>query len=240
MTLDQILTNFGFSLNQAKIYLATLECGIGSAQEIGSKAGLKRTTAYSVLDELIRKNIVVKTKERGKDRFLAISPRELASRFAEYQQNLQEAIPQMLAIYNQKQIKPRVQFFEGLEGIKKIYADTLKEKPKEILEYNTQNIFQITPGFPKEYLKQRKALGIHAKRIGPRTPDYRRHQLADSEELSETKLLDTKEYNIPIEINIYNNKVALMSYNDKIGLIVESADIAKSMRTIYKLFWEKI
>ncbi len=240
MILDQILINFGFSLNEAKIYLATLEMGIGSAQAIGEKADVKRTTAYSVLDELIQKGIVVKTKEKGKDRFLAINPRELASRFADNQRNLEEAVPQLLAIYNQKQIKPKVQFYEGLAGIKRIYTDTLTEKPKEILEWNTQNIMRMFPGFPKEYIKERKRLGIRAKRIGPDNADYQGHKLRDEQELSETKLIDEKDYDIPIEINIYGNKVSFMSYGDKIGLIIESESIAKSMRQIYELFWKKV
>lgn len=240
MTLEETLTNFGFSLKQAKIYLAVLECGIASAQDIASKAGLKRTTTYSVLEELARKGVVVKTKEKGKDRFLAISPRELASRFAGYQRNFEESLPQLLAIYNQKPVKPKVQFFEGSQGIKQIYADTLKEKPKEILEWNTKNIFQMFPGFPKAYVKQRGALGIRAKRIAPNNPDYQGHRNQDSRELSETKLIDPKEYDIPIEINIYNNKVAFMSYGDQIGLIIESEGIAKAMRRIYEIFWRKI
>lgn len=238
--MEEILTKFGFSINESKIYLAALEMGIGSAQDIGKKASVKRTTAYSVLDELIKKGVIVKTKEKGKDRFLAINPRELASRFADYQKKLQEAVPELLAIYNQKQVKPKVQFFEGLEGIKQIYADTLKEKPKEILEWNTQSIMKMFPGFPREYIKERRKLGIKAKRVGPDNPDYRGHKSRDEQELSETKLLDEKDYNIPIEINIYGNKVAFMSYGDQIGLIIESESIAKSMRTIYELFWKEI
>lgn len=240
MDLEQTFINYGYTLNQAKAYLAALELGIGSAQDVGKKAGIKRTTAYSVLDELVRKGVAVKTKERRKDRYLVVSPRELAARYGEYQQRLVEAVPRLMAIHNQAAVKPKIQFFEGAEGIKQIYADTLREKPKEILEFNTSNIFDKFPGFPKQYVNKRRAQKIPARRIAPDTPDYRRHQGRDLAELSQTKLLKTEDYDIPIEINIYGNKVAFMSYGDELGLIIESESIARAMRQIYELFWKKI
>lgn len=47
-------------------------------------------------------------------------------------------------------------------------------------------------------------------------------------------------FDIPIEINIYKDKVAFMSYKDEVGLIIESEGIAEAMRKIYGMFWDKI
>ncbi len=58
MQINQIFKNLGFSENETKIYLAALETGLTSAQNIADKAELKRTTVYSVLDALIKKNII--------------------------------------------------------------------------------------------------------------------------------------------------------------------------------------
>lgn len=238
MVNELILTNLGLSPNEAKIYLAALESGSASAQRIAQKARIKRTTAYSVLETMVKKDFILKTDKEGKAKYLAQNPKDLAERFKTYQKSFENVLPELEAIHNKKEVKPKVLFFEDEEGIKKIYEDTIKEKPDVILEFNTSDFHKTFPGFPEEYLKQREARNINALRLAPDDPIWRDHKMTDKKELSETKLI--KNFDIPIEINIYNNKVAFMSYADKIGLIIESEPIAKSMKKIYKLLWERI
>lgn len=233
-----ILTNLGLSPKEARIYLSSLETGVASAQTIAKKAQIKRTTAYAVLETLAEKGFVLKTQKEGVTKFIAENPKSISEKFKAYQKSLENNLPELEAIYNKEQIKPKVLFFEGKEGILRVYEDTLKEKPGEILMFTTSEIFKTFDEFPFEYVEERKKKNIHALRISPKDEMYSKHAKLDEEELSETKLL--KDFNIPIEINIYNNKVAFMSYNDKIGLIIESEGIAKSMKKIYELLWDRI
>ncbi|MFA4872468.1 MAG: helix-turn-helix domain-containing protein [Patescibacteria group bacterium] len=237
MHIENILKNMGFSENEAKVYLASLEAGVSSAQDIAKKAKIKRTTAYSVLSDLMRKGFVHTTSERNKMRYIALAPKQLSERFAEYHKELLGAIPSLEAVYNKSQVKPKVVFFEGEEGIRQIYEDTIADKPQVILEYNTDNIFKFLPGFPNEYLRQRVHHNIRARRIAPKSPRWMFHRSRDKDELSETVMLPTDMYNPQIEINIYNNKVAFMSYLDAMGLIIESGPIADAMRQAYELSW---
>ncbi len=236
----QTLKNLGFSDNEAVVYLSALETGVAAAQDIAEKAGIKRTTAYSVLESLVKRGFVLKSQKQGKSRYAAESPEKLVRIFAEHQKSLQEALPELSALYNSKSIKPKVLFFEGKAGIKKIYYDTIEEKPDVILEWNTSEIYEIFPGFPVEYLEMRKQKNIKAKRIAPDDANWRERSKKDKEDMSVTKLLRPDEYNIPVEINVYNNKVAFMSYGDEVGLIIESKAIADAMRVIYELFWENV
>jgi len=238
MVNELILTNLGLSPNEAKIYLAALESGSASAQRIAQKAKIKRTTAYSVLEAMVKKDFILKTDKEGKAKYLAQNPKDLAERFKTYQKSFENVLPELEAIHNKKQVKPKVLFFEDMEGILKVYEDTLKERPAEILEFNTSEIFKAFDTFPLDYVEERKKKNIRALRIGPDDAQYQEHAAKDTEELSETKLI--KNFDIPIEINIYNNKVAFMSYADKIGLIIESEGIAQSMKKIYELLWDKI
>lgn len=240
MSIHQTLKNLGFSDNEAIVYLSALETGIAAAQDIAEKAGLKRTTTYSVLEALVKRGFILKTQKEGKNRYVAENPENLVKIFAEHQKNLQSALPELVAMYNAKQIKPKVLFFEGKTGIKKIYYDTIEEKPEVILEWNTSEIYQTFPGFPLEYLEMRRQRNIKAKRIAPNDKNWQERQKKDKEDISVTKLLPREEYNIPVEINVYNDKVAFMSYSDEMGLIIESRVIAEAMRTIYNLFWKKI
>ncbi len=241
MEFEELLRNLGLSLNEAKSYLAALELGSASAQEIAKKAGIIRTTAYSVLEGLVAKNFVFKTKEKRKSRYVAAAPENLLMKFANYGRQLQSRLPQLQAIYNAHRTKPKVVFFEGKDGIKEMYRETVREKPSEILEYNASFIFGAFPDYtPDEYVKDRKRENIRARRIAPDDENWRRHAARDKEELSVTKLLSPEDFNPPVEINIYQDKVAIMSYEDKLGLVVESKGIAKTMRQIYELLWKRL
>jgi len=39
------------------------------------------------------------------------------------------------------------------------------------------------------------------------------------------------------EINIFANKVMIASFKDQIGVIIESADVAKTQRAVFELAW---
>ena len=67
------------------------------------------------------------------------------------------------------------------------------------------------------------------------------HVKANKEELRESILLPEKEFPISNEINIYQNKVAILSFGDeKIGIIIESQQIADTQRAIFNLLWKSL
>lgn len=237
MTIKTILKQLGFSKNETLVYLATLELGISSAQTIAKKAGIKRTTAYPVLNALIERGVVSQTKERDKTRFLAEPPQKLLSMLVEIHRDLKKALPELSAIHNRHEVKPKIVFFEGEEAIEAMYNDTLKEKPKEILMWLTDLYFE---NFPRNenYIATRVKYGMHARRIGGSGSTWdRKNKPNDKEELSQT-LIVPRDYFWPgVEINIYNNKVAFTNFAEKMCVIIENKTIAEAMRQVYELSW---
>ena len=237
MNIEQLLAQLGFSKNEVHVYLAGLSTGSASAQHIAKKAGLPRTTAYSVLDDLVGRGIVGKSKVRGNTRFVAEPPEKLAAFVSELHVNLKRALPELEAIYNRSEKKPKILFFEGKHAIQNVYDDTLREKPKEILEWNTDAYFAR---FPKDhaYIAKRMALNIRAKRIaGQGSVWQKQHQPYDQSELSETVIVPKAAFWPMVEVNIYNDKVAFMNYADEMSVIIENKAIAEAMRQAYELSW---
>ena len=236
MPLIQILRKFGFSSNESKVYLASLESGLASAQDIARRAGVKRTTGYSVLASLVSRGVVGKTKVRGYTRFLAEPPQHLLTLINEIEQGISEALPELTAIYNKSETKPKITFYEGEGAVWNVYLDTLKEKPSVILMWNNQEFFDKFKG--TNYISQRVALGIGAKRIAPKGSTWdlvNRHK--DAKELSETLIVPKDLFDPHIEVNIYNNKVAFLNYAENMSVIIESKPIADAMRQAYHLSW---
>ena len=66
---------------------------------------------------------------------------------------------------------------------------------------------------------------------------HKKHKLKDQEELSKTVILPEEKFNLDIEVNIYNNKIAFMNYAENMSLIIESKPIADAMRKVYEISW---
>lgn len=238
MTINNIFKQLGFSDNEINIYLAALEMGKSSAQNIAKKAELKRTTAYSVLDYLVKRGIIAKTEEQGKTRYIAESPDKLLLIVNNLQNEIKKVLPELNARYNKNEVKPKIKFYEGGEAIQNVYDDTLREKPEEILEWNTNEYFER---FPKDhaYIDKRVKLKIKARRIAGEGSIWQtKHQRYDRAELSETIIVPRDLFWPDIEVNIYNDKIAFMNYAENMSVIIESKAIARAMRQIYTLSWK--
>ena len=236
-SIDKVLSQLGFSPNEIKVYLAGLEMGQAAAQEIAGKAGLKRTTTYSILANLINRGVVGKTKVRGKTRFVANPPERLLSVTRELERHIKESLPQLEAIYNKNETKPKITFFEGEHAIQNVYDDTLREKPEEILEWNTDAYFQ-SPNVDPNYIDKRIALNIKARRIaGSGSKWDTKHKYLDQKELAETRIVSKELFWPGIEVNIYGNKISFMNYAENMSVIIESKAIADAMRQAYELSW---
>lgn len=122
--LKQKLLDFGFSDKEASVYLAMLELGPASAQDIAKAAGVNRATTYVMIESLKRRGLMSSVEREKKVCFSAESPehllaitREEERQIERKRKSLEELLPQFMALYASVESKPRVRFFEGEEGI---------------------------------------------------------------------------------------------------------------------------
>jgi len=244
MNLQEQLQTLGLNQKQASIYLASLELGLTTVQNIAKKAQLKRSTVYEILEDLIKQNLITVIPKGKKRYFLAAEPAHLTELISQKQETLANILPELEALSKVSPVKPKIRFYEGEEGIKVVYADTLKEG-KEILAFTAVGVGYKSPVIDyltKQYVQQRATKKIQAKVIAPDSPLAKEYQKRDSHESRQTKLIPEKDYPFSIEINIYGNKVALISYkpNELMAVIIESKEIAKTMGLIHKFFWKNV
>ena len=133
--------------------------------------------------------------------------------------------------------RPKVRFYEGVNGLKDVYEDTLTSH-EEILAYaNVDQMHQTLTGYFPKYYERRTEKNISIRAIIPNSPVGRNRASEDKKEKRETELVPIEKYNFSPEINIYDNKVMIASWREKLGIIIESAEIADAMKKIYELAW---
>jgi sugar-specific transcriptional regulator TrmB len=239
------LENLGLSDKEAKTYLASLELGPTAVQEIAKKAGLKRPTTYFAIEQLIKKGLM-SSFEKGKKRFFsAESPERLVSlvgsqikKAQTLEEQLQRILPGLNTIFDAYGERPRVRFFEGKEGLKAIREDFLKSGVKSLESiYPREDFYKVfSKDERRKYTAKRKKRRIKARVI---YAIQEGSPLKAKELFTERRALPYKKFPFTADITIYGNKVAIGTYKGKlIGVIIESKEIAETLRLIFNLAWE--
>ncbi|MFZ2985738.1 MAG: helix-turn-helix domain-containing protein [Candidatus Moraniibacteriota bacterium] len=237
MQISEQLLQFDLNKSQAEVYLALLELGQTTVIKLSQKTGIKRTTIYEVLAELEKKHLVAQTKKGSKRLFIAEEPENLERIMEEKKAKLEKLMPILKSLTNTTGEKPVIRYYEGPEGIKDVYRDTLKYKG-ELCAFVTENIIKKLGGeFAQEYKEKRKNAQISVRAIGPDTDEIIEYKKGDLKDLKETRLVFKEKFPFTIEMNIYANKLAFMSFSEQLGLIIESNEIAKNMKFLFELAW---
>lgn len=239
------LMDLGFDDKEARVYLALLELGPSTAAQIARRAAINRTTSYDILESLAVNGLVNFIGETKVRKYAAESPKKVVSflqskiRMAERRlKTANEILPQLLSIYNTKE-KPKVKFYEGTEGMKEAFEDTLTAE-KEILAYavGADMFGALGEKYFREYFKKRVARKISVRVIAPDDEESRAIAANDEREMRISALIPKDKYYFSVETDIYNNKIMVASWKEKFAIIIESQEIASAQRKIFELAWE--
>lgn len=241
--IEKQLKIIGLSENEIAIYLALLELGKGTVSEISRKASLNRTTGYDILNRLTNKKLINISGKEPKQEYIAESPDNLLS-LVEGELNrrkieLEEAvkvIPELKSMHNVLG-RPKVLFYEGKEGLEKVYEDTLTSSEPIRAYASVENMHEGLPGYFPKYYQRRTEKGIAIRAIIPDSIIGRERKSFDKNEMRESALVPKEVFDFHPEINIYDNKVMIASWREKLGIIIESSEIADAMKKIYELAW---
>ncbi len=243
--ITKALLDIGLSKEEVNIYLAGLELGESSVQNIAKKADIKRPTAYLIIDDLIKKGLFYQTFKGKKRYFSAQSPKDLEIELKRKAFELTKVMPELNSIYNTLGFKPRVRFYEGVAGAMSVYNDTIDSTPEngEILDFaGIKNLFDTFPKeFAIEYYTKRIRKNIIDKVIAVDCEESREWKKNAEEEMREIFIVPEDQFNFSGDMEIYGDKVALISYKENfMAVVIESKEIANMQRLMFNLIWNNL
>lgn len=252
----QKLEKSGFTIKEAKVYLACLELGGAFPSRIAEYAGVNRSTAYAVLLNLSVRGLVNEVEKRNKIFYQAEKPAKLiahaekrAALVAEQLEEVRALVPDIEGLYAALVNQPKVRYFEGTEGMIEIYKDMLDVKKKyEMLAWSNaaqlENVFPVK--FFTEFRRTKERLGITTRGIIPDTDADRSYNEKffagyKPEIVPKFRYIPAKEFPFRGEITVYGeNKVSIVNLNKEYltGIIIEDETVHDMMRLIFDLSWE--
>ncbi|MDP3975932.1 MAG: helix-turn-helix domain-containing protein [bacterium] len=244
----------GLSENEAKLFITLLEVGANPVSVVARKAEVTRTTAYAALETLMNKGLVSLVEKNGIQQYAPVST-QMLERYAREQRDhaeanlklVREMMPQLKSLTGELVMAPKVKYFEGVEGIKNIYQDTLEVLGQLAKEQRVKYAYSSAPQVSDElrdyldhYIEERRRLKIQIRGIFPDTSASRRYIKSAKRLLALVRIMPKDlEFRFDAEISIYGDKVAIMSLKgDRLhGVIVESLEISATQRAIFELAW---
>jgi sugar-specific transcriptional regulator TrmB len=243
------LQSFGLTQNESDLYELLLRLGEAPIATILKEATMKRPTVYKSLYSLEKKGLVTSQDINKKIHFKPEPPAKLFSLAeAQYNEldraktNLQSMLPQLTSNFIMAVEKPVVTTYEGVEGLKQIYEDTLSEGKDIYAALLPSEVHpELLNYLRKSYRVRRAKLGIQAYVLAA-SNEYAREYKQHDEQFARTTIVVPKEkFPFQHEIDIYGDKVAFIQYKPNhalIGIVINHPQIAQTVKAIFDLAWE--
>ena len=242
MEILKSLEKFGLSEKEGKVYLSCLELGETTASEIGIKSSLPRTLVYDLLERLISLGLISYNVKGNKKHFIASEPQELLRILKEKEKSIKVILPSLEHLQKLKGVKrPKVEVYEGNEGMKTSMDSILRSKAKEFLAYgSSRSSFEIIPAFMDEWHKKRIKQKVIMKILYNNTREAREKVKTKPESLKHTKYKFMPiELESPTATIIYGGKVILQSWTkNPFAVLIEDAQMAENQKRYFEELWK--
>lgn len=245
--MHQRLIDFGLSEKETRVYLALLELGLTTVQEVASHSGVNRTTTYLAIESLKEHGLVSSYEEDNRSMLAAESPKRLADliddevRIAQDKQRLASTfIPELLAMHRSDREKPVVRFFEGEEGLRSFRSAVAEVRTKQFDTFVRLNErFEVIAKTDEEKrLQTIKPLVryrlIYVPDAGvsiPRFPE-------EAEGRIEIRYANDIPFDFDGAVGILDRMSYIVSLKPRIQIsVIESEQLSNLMRAQFELMW---
>jgi len=244
--MEKQLQELGFSSKEVKVYLALLELGQAQITPLARKAQINRTTTYDIVSSLMREGLIHRVLDTKKETYKAHQPQRIPQiiekRIADLedrQKKAQRMVAQLQLLANKAPGKPRVSIFEGIDGIKEMYEDTLLS-PEPIVSFSsTESLESFDQKYLHDYYRRRAKKKVFIRAIINDVKSAHEYQALDKKLYRSLRIVPLEMMDIGPEVYVYENKTSFFSLKERYGVLIESADIANSLKKLYELAWHR-
>ncbi len=233
------LKEIGLSENEISIYVELLKTGTTTANRIAQLTGIKRSTTYDNLSQLINKGLVSSIIREKVTYYESIDPKKILRLMQEKKEKLSKLVPKLNSLREVNKDKGGASFFEGKKGIITILNDILDEK-KELWFYGSRKRAMVAlETYPDNFVQKRAEAGIPLKAVmsmedkgDPGMNDKKVYAL------SQMRFLESLDQ-ISANVFIYSDRVAFMSSGENVvGIIIKNKEILQQQRKIFEILWK--
>lgn len=238
--LVQVLGDTGFTEKEARVYVALLTLNSGTVQQIARLSGLKRPIIYVVLEGLIKRGYASELLGKKTRVFQAMPASIILQKLRSNVSNFTQYLPIFRTLGNKGGPKPKITYLDTKEGIENIYEE-INHDPSPFFITSYVRLEAHFPGIVGRWIRNhkkglyKKMRGAHIVPSDEESHKYVRDFLGIDQKVRVSGALQ----GLKTDIAIYGNKVSISSLGEHLfAVVIESADIAQSLRPIFDVVWE--
>lgn len=246
MDIQTTIQRIGLDEKQTAVYLAALALGEASMTQLAKKAKLKRPTTYLAVEALQLIGLISEIKKGKRIIYSATHPRHLLELLRSREKQIEDALPELIALYNTPKEKPKIQVFEGETGMEQLYEglyQSLNNKEEALWFTRIDALREFFPVAITLYKKMLRHLN------NPKIRELNFGNEAGKEWLNETKSFRGKNHLVRLlpqdfefgftDNLIFGNKLVIFSLKkDVFVIVIESEEIAKTYRAMFEWAWQ--
>jgi HTH-type transcriptional regulator, sugar sensing transcriptional regulator len=237
--INEILQQLGLTETEARVYLAMLELGPSSVQNIAKKARISRTAAYDIIRALQEKGISSTFQKGRKNVFSVEDPKQLEDYFGKHLDQMKEHLGAFKHLLPELRLmqgddKPKVRYYSGDEGIQALFRDLHASRARELFEYVDADLLYEHVD-EKRFLSVRERYsfnGIAAKALS-------RGKIKNPRKEVQYRQMKSHVRHFSGQIWIYSDRIAFTKFVGDIEVvIIENKVFAETLRAVMQIAWE--
>lgn len=241
--LEMVLKEIGLNGNEAKVYLASISLGPTTVLRIARHANLKRTTVYSVIDELKQKGLMRIDLKGFKQLYSAEDPKKLDGVLKQREKAFSAVLPEFEALYNYQGKGSEIKYYEGFEAIRGIYNMLITDaRPGDdyLVISDQEKWYTQDPDFFQGFMERRAKLKLNIRMLLRDSPITREHKKFSKNYNLSIKILDRKsEFKTDIVITPQHLFIQQMTH-EIVALVIDNPPIIDTHRELFELLWKTI
>ncbi len=241
--LIKALEDIGLSEKEALVYMTALALGPTTILAMARAANMKRTTVYMITTHLQQKGLMKMLLSGMKKLYSAESPEKLKYVLQQKHEHFNELLPQFLALYNLEGNENFIQYHEGLEAVKTVYMQLLKEVPPNsdyLVMGNQEEWYGADTAFFQKFIEKRSKLPLSIRLILQDSPLAREHKKYQKNYNEEVRIL-SKKSSLNTNAVITQNKLILHQLIPPIfAIVIENTSLIRMHRELFEIIWETL
>jgi HTH-type transcriptional regulator, sugar sensing transcriptional regulator len=224
------LERIGFDEKEAKIYLALLEIGKGTANQIMQNTNIERRTIYDVLERLIQKGFASYYKEDKTTTYVPTDPKIILQTLEDKKSGFEKIIPSLTQL-KEKNDTVEVELLKGKDGLHTIFHD-IYNSGKTHYSFGKVNMFNEKYNLDlKKVLGKLELKGMSEKIIYPKGKEMITIKRGEYRQLDE-KMMP------PTPVVIYGDTTCLFIFSEPpITIRIKSKEIAQTHMKYFNTYW---
>lgn len=233
--------------NEIALYMLSLSMGPEAITKLAETLSISRPNIYKIIEGLERKGLAkFSERKRFARTFMVESPaivlellRKKKKALARLDENITNAMPELLSFYHQGELPTSVKIIQGKEQFVELFRSIIDEAMdvSEFFGSVKDFIGFITWAEERQWIKDRITRNIKIKALLLPSEDAEKLRATDKEEMRETRILKVK---LPFatSFQLFANKVIIWQPKAALAVLIADEYIVEMLRSVFYAFWD--